>query len=489
MRHIIKSGLLLALSALLWVACDPHEFDKSELGLNSAPTSEEMSFTVTPGNDAFRFTLSNKTEVKGVHIVKWDLGNGATMVGNEVEAYYPLPGVFTITMTITANNGEGTSISEDLEQTETDYAFLDSPVLNMLSGGSSAVDGKTWVVDSLYRGHFGIGPADGSSPDWWAASELGKSNAGVYDDKFTFKLVEFVFDFQNNGHSYVKDYQKDNSNYTNGYTGPADDDADYIVNFTPAEATWNITEREGVNYLSLSSIKPSFFGFDYGGTYEYRIDKITEDELHLSTIGGDGNRWFNILIRDGYERPVIEKPLEANDIMDDFEGEGNIAWDKGELIKFESISNFAPVPVNESANIGIYQKGEGPFEAVTALFEHRFDLSTRNVFSMKVFMPQFNDYETECQPDWITWIPNKKLLPQVDVKLQDSKLGGEAWQTQQVRTALLTEDQMGKWVELTFDFSDVADRTDFDQIVIQFGMEGHCNGGIFYMDEFKLLAE
>ncbi|MCT4643564.1 MAG: hypothetical protein N4A74_01160, partial [Carboxylicivirga sp.] len=188
----------------------------------------------------------------------------------------------------------------------------------------------------------------------------------------------------------------------------------------------------------------------------------------------------------GYERPVIEKPLEAKDVMDDFEGNGNIEWIQGELIKFEAISNFAPVPINESANIALYQKGEGPFEAVTSVFEHRFDLSERNVFSMKVFMPQFNDYETECQPDWITWIPNKKLLPQVDLKLQDSKLGGDAWTTQQVRSVTLSEDQLGKWVEVTFDFSDVSDRTDFDQVVIQFGMEGHCNGGIFYMDDFML---
>ncbi|MCT4590050.1 MAG: PKD domain-containing protein [Carboxylicivirga sp.] len=487
MKTLITSGLSFLMAIVLLVSCDPNEFDKSGLGLNGAPSEGDMSFTITPkANDPFRFILRNETPSEGMVSIVWTLGNGTVLQGNQVEAYYPLPGTYDLTLTITSNNGQATSKVEPVTQTETDYSFLDSPVINFLSGGSSAVDGKTWVVDSLYRGHFGIGPADGASPDWWAANPLQKSNGGTYDDKFTIKLVEFVFDFQNNGNSYVKDYQIDNPNYSNGYTGPDESDADYIVQFTPAAATWSLTERDGVNYITLTSDKPSFFGFDYGGNYEYRIDFINEDELHLSTIGGDDNRWFNILVREGYERPVIEKPLEAKDVMDDFEGNGNIEWIQGELIKFEAISNFAPVPINESANIAIYQKGEGPFEAVTSVFEHRFDLSERNVFSMKVFMPQFNDYETECQPDWITWIPNKKLLPQVDLKLQDSKLGGDAWTTQQVRSVTLSEDQLGKWVEVTFDFSDVSDRTDFDQVVIQFGMEGHCNGGIFYMDDFML---
>jgi len=42
-----------------------------------------------------------------------------------------------------------------------------------------------------------------------------------------------------------------------------------------------------------------------------------------------------------------------------------------------------------------------------------------------------------------------------------------------------------KWIELTFDFSGVSTRQDYDKIVIQFGAEGHAGPGIFFFDDFR----
>ena len=42
-----------------------------------------------------------------------------------------------------------------------------------------------------------------------------------------------------------------------------------------------------------------------------------------------------------------------------------------------------------------------------------------------------------------------------------------------------------KWIELTYDFSGVASRTDYDRIVIQFGAEGHAGPGFFFFDDFS----
>jgi hypothetical protein len=101
---------------------------------------------------------------------------------------------------------------------------------------------------------------------------------------------------------------------------------------------------------------------------------------------------------------------------------------------------------------------------------------------MKVFIPSYNDYTTEfaVAGDWIT---NKKLLPQVAVKLQDSSKGGNAWETQ--KEIVKDNLEKDKWLELTFDFSSEAGRTDFDQIIIQFGGEGHAAPGIFFFDDFS----
>ncbi|PWE00150.1 PKD domain-containing protein [Marinilabilia rubra] len=305
MSNIIKSGIAMFMAAFLLLGCEPEEFDKSSLGLEGAPTDEQMDFTVTPGDDAFHFNLQNNTPVSGVASIEWNLGNGTVLKGNSVEAYYPVPGVYDLTLTITANNGESNSKVQEVEQTETDYDFLDSPVLNMLTGGADAAEGKTWVVDSLAAGHFGIGPPDGVGTEWWAAQPLQKTNSGAYDDEFTFKMVEFVFEYKNNGDSYVKDFRVDGDAVAE-YTNPVPvDGTDYRVNYTPSAATWSVVEKDGVNYLQLTSTKPSFFGFDYGGSYEYRIDEITETSISMSTIGGDGNRWYNKLILKGYEKPVV----------------------------------------------------------------------------------------------------------------------------------------------------------------------------------------
>ena len=101
---------------------------------------------------------------------------------------------------------------------------------------------------------------------------------------------------------------------------------------------------------------------------------------------------------------------------------------------------------------------------------------------MKVFIPSFNDYTTEHAVAG-DWIANKKLLPQLAVKLQNSDMGGNAWQTQ---TEIVKANlEMNKWLELEFDFSGVADRTDYDKIVIQFGAEGHAGPGFFFFDDFS----
>ncbi|WP_439183844.1 PKD domain-containing protein [Carboxylicivirga taeanensis] len=496
MKNIIKSGIAFLMAAFLLLACDPQEFDKPDLNMSTPPNEEDLSFTVAPGDDEFHFVLTSTTETKGVNGISWDFGNGGKATGQQVIANYNLPGEYEVVMTITGGNGASVSTKKVVEQTETNYALFENPIVLALTGGIENPTGHTWVVDSTSKWHFGVGAAFDDSgnvlnePNWWGATSLAKTGHYIYDDEFTFIMDEFKYIIDTKGATHANnDGGAAEAGLAAGYytSNIWNDNFDMDVTTDDAargDLQWGFKEVDGKSYITLSS-QSGVIGYDDGLAREYEVLDWNENYFFLRTTNGEAAR-YNKIIRKGYVPPVIEKPLETNDIMDDFEGNGNIEWNKGDLIKFESISNFAPVPINESANIALYQKGEGPFEAVTALFEHRFDLSERNVFTMKVFMPQFNDYITECQPDWITWIPNKQLLPQVDLKLQNSELGGEAWTTQEVRTVTLTEDQLGKWVEVTFDFSNISDRTDFDMIVIQFGMEGHCNGGIFYLDDFML---
>jgi len=133
-------------------------------------------------------------------------------------------------------------------------------------------------------------------------------------------------------------------------------------------------------------------------------------------------------------------------------------------------------PLNPSNHIADCNRS-GSFEWTNAQFilDHRMDLTNRNKFEMKVFFPSSNDY-------------TGALTKTAAIKLQNSLLGGNAYTTQ--AEILVTVTLLDQWVNLTFDFSapEIASRTDFDQVVVQFGGEGHLETGLFYFDDFRLLG-
>ncbi len=173
---------------------------------------------------------------------------------------------------------------------------------------------------------------------------------------------------------------------------------------------------------------------------------------------------------------VGEKPLLALDVQDNFEDDG---WgiipqwhfqdpDLGEL----------PIiidPMNASNHVADYIRSGG-FEWTNAQFilEHRMDLAEKNIFEIKVLFPSSNDY-------------SGNLTPTAAIKLQNSLLGGDAWTTQtEIKHTVETFDE---WVTLEFDFSIVSNRTDYDQVVVQFGGEGHFVQGQFHFDDILLKDE
>jgi len=298
MKKILYFILLLVVA----VSCSPDEFSAPENLM-----AEDLSFTVTPGDDAFTYVLTNTSTYNVPGIVNWDFGNGTKGSGNVAEARYVLPGDFTIVMTVITKGGS-TSISKEQVTTETDYSiFTDIKYVNV-SGGIDAVNGKTWVIDSLAKGHFGIHDPLSSIEKidswWWKADPLAKPNSGAYDDEFVFKIDGFDFGFNNNGDSYVKEYRKDLSFYSN--LEPLYGEPDCKVDYTPSAATWSITSKDDGDYIILTSETPAFFGFDYGAeNSEFRIEELGENSMALSCIGGDGNRWFYKLITKGYELPTV----------------------------------------------------------------------------------------------------------------------------------------------------------------------------------------
>jgi hypothetical protein len=190
-----------------------------------------------------------------------------------------------------------------------------------------------------------------------------------------------------------------------------------------------------------------------------------------SVTGEQTYYWDNIEF-DG-EGPVV-KPLAASDVQENFEDDGYStipAWtfQDPDLVDMQVIVD----PMNAENHAGDYVRS-GNFEWTNAQFilDHRMDLTVRNIFMLKVYFPSSNDYTGD-------------LTPTAALKLQNSLLGGEAWTTQ--TEILLTIDEFDTWVNLEFDFGEVADREDYDQIVVQFGGEGHFVPGQFHFDDLVLM--
>ncbi|MBS0010469.1 MAG: PKD domain-containing protein, partial [Bacteroidales bacterium] len=88
------TGILALL--LMITACEPQLADKPDIG--TAPTADQLDFTIAPGADEFHFIITNTSSVTG--IPTWDLGNGNKSGASSAIGYYPLPGTYTVNLTL-----------------------------------------------------------------------------------------------------------------------------------------------------------------------------------------------------------------------------------------------------------------------------------------------------------------------------------------------------------------------------------------------------
>lgn len=298
---------IAGLFALLFVmlGCEPQMDSKPEIGL--APTEDQLDFTITPGTTDFKFVIKNTSSVTG--IASWDLGNGSKSTDAQVTGNYPLPGTYTVTMTLVTKGGTAKK-SKTITQTKTDYSIFTDPKFVNLSGGISVVAGKTWVLDSLAKGHIGVGPVGTVGLEWWSADPLAKKAVKVlYDDEINFKVNGFAATLTNHGKSYVKGFVKTSPGYSNAY----EFDSDFVVDYTPTPGTWFIEEKNGKSYLTLAGATPMFPCFDVGAVNgSYEILKLEENLLELVTTDRvEGNAWHLQLIPKGYVKPTVTFALSV----------------------------------------------------------------------------------------------------------------------------------------------------------------------------------
>ncbi|MFC3560915.1 PKD domain-containing protein [Pedobacter jamesrossensis] len=467
-KNKIKVSIFLGLGLIfsLIVSCKKSETTK-DIGI--PPTEAQIQFNATP-TTANPNIIAFKSIYNGIN-AHWDFGNGASADGNDVQSSYPIAGTYTVKLTVLADGGS-VSTTKTITIASTNTSMLSDPAYTLLSGGVANAAGKVWVIDQTQPGHLGVGPITSQAPDWYQAGPNEKAGQGFYDDEMTFAMgsTSLKYTYANNGTTFA------NASNAPGIGGPVGSD-DPTVNYTPpTNLTWILNDVAGVKYINISN--NGFISY-YLGVSSYQILSLTEDEMWLRCLdkSNAGNAWYLKLIRKGYVRPVVPpvlKPIQVANLSDDFQAATGMAWLAENLDYNHSYDNPFKFPANTSTKVAYYEKragNDGQYGNLNITLPYRFDLSTKNKIRLKVFIPGGNDFT--------------KVAPTVSVKLQNSLLGGNAWQTQTEIVKTITAAQYNTWIQLEFDYSGASAQTLYDKIVVQLGGEGHPNPGIFYIDDFE----
>jgi PKD repeat protein len=500
MKNKIKFIFMALAAALMMVSCAPQESDDYQLGNIGSVSSDQVSFTYTKSSDNDNIIIfTNTSAITIQYSYVWDLGNGMVSRDKSPTGIYPKAGTYIASLAVSSADGNTVIKTQSIVIEKDDNSLLDTEIYRNLTGGPSAEKGKTWVFDqhNLYagevaketgydvKGFMGLGPITNISQEWWSAGPDEKSYEAVgwhlFDFKFNFFQDGLKLNITNAGFGYGRNACIS----VGGFSAVEVQGEDAVFNYGGGNYTFNLDESRAHPKLTLSG--HAFMGY-YAGTQDYDIIYLTEEVLAVcahNTI--EEQDWVFVFIREDLnvaEPPIVKTP-KAVPLSENFESEPSVTFVSENMGNLTSAAyqNPAPVPVNQSAKVFLYQKSNDFYSNISFTSkDYLFDLTEVNKVRMKVYIPGYNDYVTdgEVAGDWIT---NKKLLKKVAVKLQDSSRGGNAWETQTeiVKTDLETD----KWLDLVFDFSAVADRTDYDKIVIQFGDEGHNRTGIFFFDDFS----
>lgn len=491
---------------LAW-ACTPENND-----LDFTPVDDEATILLTDLKDDNSFMLVNGLRGK-ILTPKWDLGNGQTAIGDTVYAAYAFQGEYTVTMK-GYDAGKYIEATRTIKITQDNMALVSDPVYQYLTGGVDAINGKTWVLDSLRTGHVRLWKRQIGQQSDDKKSPLFYSKSGMYDDEITFKLLGAECIYDNKGASFshggtidgIANYRinqlKQMGTVTSFAPSPK---GDFLVNYTPADQPqkWSITKRskevdgklKDEYFLSLTG--GAYFFFYRGnapGDIVYKIDSIGENYMrviHEETYPASRAtaKWEEhyLLVPKGYpiqpEVPTVPEPPKEEHFNVTFEAGTETPvftyFDSEQtgwmgLPSYSVVRNVSMTGINPSDSIARFVRGKGYEEQLKLKRNYTFDLTSKNKLKMNVYMPSTNNYQ------------GVNLKPTVEVRLVDSKDASKI----SIKTITVSNSDFDKWVELTFDFSDISTITSFDTWVIQFGgkyaVSTSSSPGLFYFDNLKL---
>jgi hypothetical protein len=347
-------------------------------------------------------------------------------------------------------------------------------------------------LETDIRGHAGLYSLGSISQGWWGAGPNhwgGEANPmrDIYTMEFTFVQVGTSLRIDAPGGLGYGRLPVLNAQGipTVGISG-----ADAWFTFTGGNFTFSLTDSGTRGFPQFTISQGGFMAYMavMDRTYDivYLTDRVMALRMYNTTEGQD---WVFIFTRPEYNvpgEPPPPPPLEANPLSEDFEGEEltvPFVFDNMADGQTGLWLNPSPLPINTSRGVLLYHKTAAHASNIQFTASgYRFDLTEQNIVRFMIFVPSWNDFVTP-DPSPQGWATAAYLQPRVAVRLENTLMGGNAWQTRAQREWL--DLPLDTWYEIEADFSAFSDRTDFNRIIIQIGGEGHNREGIFFIDNFE----
>jgi len=240
--------------------------------------------TAAPNGDGSGKVIVTITSANGINY-KVDFGDGttsSTTTSNIIEHGYSHVGVKDITITAIVSGKAGLSSTGTTTFSILRNYVPPAELVTMLTNDAS----KTWKVDSVQAGHFGVGPAGSFTADWWQAGPNEKAGLGIYDDEFTFTKTGNTFAHKTNNSLFGK------KEYLTDFDATLTGSGDYTLigataaNYSEAFAYDGVGSAE---YLVFTT--KGHMGL-YVGSHRYQILTRTATQMWLRCIGKDGNAWY-----------------------------------------------------------------------------------------------------------------------------------------------------------------------------------------------------
>tara|TARA_R110001632_G_scaffold19898_7_gene59844 strand:- start:1403 stop:3553 length:2151 start_codon:yes stop_codon:yes gene_type:complete len=231
--------------------------------------------------------------------------------------------------------------------------------------------------------------------------------------------------------------------------------------------------------ITFDFVNDNWININFTGTDPAPIDRSDLDKVVIQVNSENNSDAVTAYIDDFYYG-LAQIPGLPPFVKDGFEGRGTIAGWTGDSASADiAFANPFVNADNNSPTVLEYEDTGGSFANVNFTATNKFSIADKGTFSIKIYVPSSSISGTQTN--------------QVSLKLQNSALGGNSWQTQ---TEVIKPIVLDQWQIITFDFvndnwininftgtdPNPIDRTDLDKVVIQVNSENNNDTVIAYID-------